>query len=157
MKKKFFALLLAAALVVAVVALTACSAKEETPDEPATTVAAVEETPTEAPANITDAPNVPAANLADLVAEQNAAMEAVNAASGGTCTIEVKADGDKLVYAYTYAMELPAEALQASLDAAAQAYGGQIGAFKDAGYGISAIVIQFLDQSGKELASKEFK
>ncbi len=159
MNKKILALLLIAALAVSALALTACSAKEEEPTEAVTTVAAVEETPTElAEAPVaTDAPAAPASNLEELVAQQNAALEAANAAAGGQYKIEVKADGDKLVYSYTYAMELPAQALQASLDAAGQSYGGQISTLKGTGYDISAIVIQFLDQNGKELASKEFK
>ncbi|MCL2106711.1 MAG: DUF4854 domain-containing protein [Oscillospiraceae bacterium] len=152
MKKRIFALLLVAALAVAAVALTACSAKEDGPAE--TTDAVVENNNTEAPANNT--PNAPAGNLAELAAEANISAEAANAASGGAFNIEVKADGDKLIYAYTYAVELPAEALQASLDAAGESFGGQIEGFRAAGYDISAIVIQFLDQNGKELASKEF-
>ena len=156
MKKKIFSLLLVAALAIAVVALTACSAKEEGQTDP-TTVAVVEDNPAVIAEDNPATPGTPAASLAELVAEQNAAMAEANAASGGMYNIEVKADGDKLVYSYTYAMELPANALQASLDAAGEAYGGQIGAFKTAGYNISAVVIQFLDQSGKVIASKEFK
>ena len=156
MKKKLFALLLVAALAIAAVALTACSGKEKDPAE-APTTAAAEGSPTEASVDATEAANTPAATLSELAAQLNEGLEEANAASGGMCTIKVTADGDKLVYSYTYAMELPGDMLQTSLDAAGEAYGGQVGAFKESGYGISAIVIQFLDQSGKVIASKDFK
>ncbi|MDR2524807.1 MAG: DUF4854 domain-containing protein [Oscillospiraceae bacterium] len=157
MKKRISALLLVLALAVGAVAFTACSSKD--PD-PTTTKATTTEVTTTAPEKA-DAPNgdnnnAPA-TLEALVAEQNKALEAANAASAGQYSIKVKADGSKLIYSYTYAMDLPQEALQAALDAAGQTYGGQIGAFKNAGYDISAVVLEFLNSSGEVVASKEFK
>jgi len=153
--KKLLVLLLAAALAVtAAFVLTACSAKEDAPEEEVSAVTAVDDAIGSPPP--VNTPDMPANSLAELVAQQNAAVEAANAAAAGQYKIEVKADGKKLVYAYTYAIELPAEALQASLDAAGASYGGQFASYKSAGYDIDAVVIQFLDQSGKVIASKEF-
>ena len=156
--KKIFALLLIAALSITVFA--ACSENTDTPDTPdPTTVAAIVDETTVAPVvddDPADIGNAPA-SLEELAAQANAAMAEVNANSNGMFTAEVKADGKKLVYIYTYAMDLPTEALQPALDAAADAYGSGIGGYKDMGYDIDAIVIEFVNQSGEVLASKEFK
>ena len=147
MQKKLFALLLVAALAIGAVALTACTAKEETPEDP-TTAAVIEDNTTEAPAGIPETPVVPAGNLEELVAQQNAA-------SGGAYT--AKLDGDKLIYSFVDPTGMmTADMLQPQLDAMESTYGPLFTGWKDAGYNISALVLEYVDASGKTIASKEF-
>ena len=148
MKKKLFALLLVAALAIVAVALTACTAKEEDPTEAPTTVAVVDENPTEAPDDIAP-PVTPAGNLEELVAQQNAV-------SGGAYT--AKLDGDKLIYSFVDPTGMmTADMLQPQLDAMESSYGPLFTGWKDAGYNISSLVLEYVDASGKTIASKEFK
>jgi len=90
------------------------------------------------------------------VAELNKGFETSNAASAAMgYKIEAKAEGDKLVYIYTYD-NLQETLLESTLDAMGQGYNGLIGGYKTA-YGISAIEMRFVDGSGKVLGSREFK
>jgi len=150
MKKKLFALLLVAALAFAAVALTACSAKEEDPTEAPTTEAVVDENPTEAPVDVDDdIPDAPAGTLEELVAQQNEA-------SGGAYT--AKLDGDKLIYSFVDPTGMmTADMLQPQLDAMESSYGPLFTGWKDAGYNISSLVLEYVDANGETIASKEFK
>ena len=157
--KRILAILLAFMLAAALFAGCGATSDDGGGDDEVTTTAAEipggDETPTEAPTEALNDP--PSVSLADWLAEVNAELAEANAASGGMFNIEVKMEGDKLVYVYTFGMDLPADALQPYKDAAGQAYGGLIGSYKGLGYGINAIEIRFLDGKGKVIDSAVFE
>ena len=145
-----FALVLTFAL-----SFAACGAAGDTEDpttDAITTDAVIPtEAPTQAPADdtITEAPAGAVMNLADLVAEQNAN-------SGGAYTVEL--DGKKLVYSFKDASgAMTADLAKTALSSIEQSYEGFVASWKTAGYDIDALVIQYVDQSGKVLASAEMK
>jgi|GEM_PF-2666930 len=165
MNKKLLALILVAVLAISALVLAGCTAKTDDDDAvvtTTTTAAPVENdvitTTTAAPVedNDDDAPALGAnAKLADFVAEQNATFEQSNAATAAMgYKIEVKAEGDKLVYIYTYD-NLSAEMVETTLDTMGAGYNGVVGGYS-ALYGIKAIEMRFVDGAGKVLGSREF-
>ena len=141
--KKIFALLLTAAL--AVTLFAACTPKEPAEKTPEVT------NPTTVAEEVPQGTQVTPAGMS-----LEALVTEANANSAGMYT--AKLDGKKLIYVFTdVSGMMTAATVQPALDAMEGAYGSFVSSWKDAGYDIDALVLQYVDQSGKVLGEKEFK
>lgn len=94
-------------------------------------------------------------------AMQSQLKEAKDSVEDGTLTIDIVAEGDKLVYVYTYQQDIDVdyakEALASALDQQASTFENVAKELKNAvNVESPVVVVRYLTKSGAEIYSKEF-